>query len=422
LRVEFQILAIARLHPSVEGGGMAGQFGKRGVVRPMPSIAAASVAVTLEPRDVVLPKIVPRAPVRAFSAKPISTVLILLLLALVYSREGVAPSLHTQLALGALNPNAVWQDGEWWRLFTAPLMHGSLSHITGNAIVLAIIGFVLEPLIGSAWFAAIFFVGALGGALGSLFYNASHIVGTGASGAILALVAATFVFSLHDKASPRSSRMQIISVRLVVPAILPMFTTASSHIDCNAHAGGALAGIVMGLVLMLLWPPEEARPSGRPLALAIVLVSLMASSFGFWKASITPPHDAVTVSADGLIPEASVPTDTSDGVARSADLVAHYPRDPRAHLFRGMHFLKINDIADASEQFRTAFEERGVLGVEAGTRFETAIRLLYAATLLSQGQRPEAADIARPACADTQKSERLSGILTYLRSAQICAN
>lgn len=401
---------------------MAGQFGKRGVVKAMPSIAVAPAVATFELQDAVLPRVAARAPVRAFSAKPISTVLILILLALVYSREGLAPSLHTQLALGALNPNAVWQDGEWWRLFTAPLMHGSLSHIIGNAIVLAVIGFVLEPLIGSAWFGAIFFVGALGGALGSLLYNASHIVGTGASGAILALVAATFVFSLHDKASARSSRMQVISVRLAVPAILPMFTTASSHIDYNAHAGGALAGIVMGLVLMLLWPPEETRPSGRPLALAIVLVSLMASSFGFWKASVTPPNDDVTVSADGLIPEASVPTATADGIARSADLVAHYPKDPRAHLFRGLHFLKINDIADANTQFRAAFEQRGALDAETGGQFETSVRLFYAATLLSQGERPEAADIAGPACAEGGKSQGLSGVLTYLRSAQICAN
>lgn len=405
---------------------MAGQFGKRGVVKAAPRMAAVE---SVRAPGAIAPEHAEarRMPVRAFSAQPISTILILLLLVFVFVREigaapplaGLTPSLHTQLAFGALNANAVWHDGQWWRLFTAPLMHGSLTHIAGNAIVLAIIGFLLEPLIGSAWFAAIFFVGALGGALGSLLYNASNIVGTGASGAILALVAATFVFSLHDKASPRSSRMQVVSARLAVPAILPMFTTASSHIDYNAHAGGALAGIAMGLALMLFWE-DEARPSSRPLALGIVLVSLIAASFGFWEASVTPPHDVVTASADGLIPEASVPTDTGDAIARSADLVSQYPRDPRAHLFRGLHFLKIRDVADANEQFHVAFEGEDVLDSGPRRRFDVAIRILYAATLSSQGRRPEAVTIAAPVCEKAEENSSLREVLDYLHSTQIC--
>ncbi|HEY4123390.1 MAG TPA: rhomboid family intramembrane serine protease [Rhizomicrobium sp.] len=406
---------------------MAG-FGRRGVVKAsVVAVAAPAVPAITMPEFVDAPT---RAPVRVFSAQPISTVLILLLLVFVYVQEiqaapplaGLAPSLHTQLAFGALNANAVWHEGQWWRLFTAPLMHGSLAHIIGNGVVLAIIGFMLEPLIGSAWFAAIFFVGAFGGATGSLLYNPSNIVGTGASGAIMALVVATFVFSLHEKASPRSTRMQYVSARLALPAILPAFTTASSHIDYNAHIGGALAGVVMGLLLMLLWPPENSRPAYRSAALAVVLLGLMASAFGFHEAGAAPLPETLTASDESLIPEASLPTDLSSGIDKSADLVTRYPHDPRAHLFRGAYFAKLNDVADAGDQFRMALVERSVLPGERGERFEIVLRILYATTLVAQDQSPEARDIAAPACQAAGEVSNLANALNYLHSAKVCTD
>jgi len=409
---------------------MAG-FGRRGVAKAAPrtvAAAAATAAPVIAMADFA--DVPARAPERVFSAQPISTILILLLLVFVYVREisaapplsGLAPSLHTQLAFGALNANAIWHEGQWWRLFTAPLMHGSLAHIIGNGVVLAIIGFMLEPLIGSAWFAAIFFVGAFGGAMGSLLYNPSNIVGTGASGAIMALVVATFVFSLHEKASPRSTRMQYVSARLALPAILPAFTTASSHIDYNAHIGGALAGVVMGLLLMLLWPPERSRPAYRSAALAVVLLGLMASAFGFHEAGAAPLPETLTASGDGLIPEASVPTDLSSGMDRSADLVTRYPHDPRSHFFRGAYFARLNDVADAGTQFRTALDRRSALTGERGERFEMGLRILYATTLVAQGQSPEARDIAAPACRAAAESPNLANALAYLQSAKVCTD
>ena len=82
-----------------------------------------------------------------------------------------APGLRSLAAFGGLNGSLVFQSGEWWRIFTAPLLHGNLSHILGNALALLFAGWILERVIGHAWFAALFVLGALGGASGSLVMN-----------------------------------------------------------------------------------------------------------------------------------------------------------------------------------------------------------------------------------------------------------
>ena len=65
-------------------------------------------------------------------------------------------SVRSLLALGALNWSIVTSGGEWYRLLTAPLLHFDLAHIVSNGIALLIAGFLLERLVGRAWFLALF--------------------------------------------------------------------------------------------------------------------------------------------------------------------------------------------------------------------------------------------------------------------------
>src|SRR6185437_3136792 len=68
----------------------------------------------------------------------------------------LAPGRFSLMALGGLDRTQVFGAGEWWRLFTAPMLHGSLSHLTGNLVALLAAGFLLEPLIGIGWFALVY--------------------------------------------------------------------------------------------------------------------------------------------------------------------------------------------------------------------------------------------------------------------------
>src|SRR5580698_5506303 len=96
----------------------------------------------------------------------------------------LAVSLRDSVALGGVGPYYVFHEHEWWRIFTAPFLHGSVSHLLGNIVALIFAGVALERILGRAWLAALFMLGALGGSIGSLIYS-NAVAGVGASGALM---------------------------------------------------------------------------------------------------------------------------------------------------------------------------------------------------------------------------------------------
>src|ERR1700748_2390678 len=93
-----------------------------------------------------------------------------------------APGHYSLLAMGASDSAQVLGQGEWWRLFTATVLHGSPEHLIGNLVTFLMVGFLLEPMIGIGWFAAIYFTGGFAGALLSTLFNPADSLSGGASG------------------------------------------------------------------------------------------------------------------------------------------------------------------------------------------------------------------------------------------------
>lgn len=179
------------------------------------------------------------------------------------------PSLATLFALGALSSKAIMSGGQWYRLFTAPLLHASVAHIVGNGVALLMGGWLLERMVGRLWFFALFVISALGGSLMSLAVLSPNLISVGASGALMGLFAALCVSSFRlPSGTPARSRMQINSARVLVPSLLPVFSTSSVHIDYGAHFGGALSGAVVAAFLLKFWPETERIPQLRKVAAA----------------------------------------------------------------------------------------------------------------------------------------------------------
>lgn len=147
---------------------MAGTFGRRqmqmAAAAPRASVAAAPRAEASVSAPVAQALTPARTP-------PFVTLGLLVLLTLVFMWEvqaspvlhrGYTPPVSALIGFGAID-GALMRDGGWWRILTAPLLHASFSHLISNGVVLGVIGFMLEPLVGPRWFAALYAAGAVGG-------------------------------------------------------------------------------------------------------------------------------------------------------------------------------------------------------------------------------------------------------------------
>ncbi|MGG6898578.1 rhomboid family intramembrane serine protease [Rhizobium sp. BR 315] len=235
-------------------------------------------------------------PVVNLKTRPVFTYSLIVILIGIYVAElkfGVAPpkdntpSIQTLLVLGGTFPVRVLQHGEWWRLVTAGLLHGSISHLLFNCFALWRAGVLLERLIGWRWFAALFCISAIGGSVASLLMNPQNLVGVGASGGIIGLFAAVIVASFHYSSGPLPSILRTGAIQILVPSLLPLVgqTADGMHVDYAAHLGGALAGGVVSLVLLKAWPNKQPHPRFGMAALIGTIVFATVAAGSVWRIS-----------------------------------------------------------------------------------------------------------------------------------------
>ncbi len=306
------------------------------------------------------------------------------------------PSVKTMAALGALDRELVLELGQWWRLFTAPLLHGGLLHIAFNGIALFFAGMVLENVIGRAWFAGVFAVSAVTGSAMSLLINADAI-SVGASGAIMGLFAAAFAVAFrYPVASPMRTFLISGSLRVLIPSMLPLFGgLAGEHIDYAAHLGGAIGGAAVGSLLVVLWNRDAVLPPLREAAWALAAVFLCCAAYGGTQAAKGYNEYALYAY---LIPAKEIPEDTAAATAKSESLVASYPHDPRAHMYRALAFLDAADPAGAEKEWRAALSESTILQTFFKPDLEEFLRANLAQTLKESGKKAEALETAKPIC------------------------
>jgi membrane associated rhomboid family serine protease len=151
-------------------------------------------------------------------------------------------SIHgTVIEEGVLFRGAISQNDQYWRLVTSAFLHENFLHIGFNMYLLYLLGMMLEPAIGSARFAAIYFTSLLIGSFGVVFATASPSLG--ASGAIFGLMGAAVV----ELRARRVSVMQSGIGGLIVLNLILSFSLA--NISVGAHIGGLIGGAVAGYAI-----------------------------------------------------------------------------------------------------------------------------------------------------------------------------
>ena len=170
-------------------------------------------------------------------------------------------------------------NGEWWRYFTAALLHANLLHILLNGGVLIYSGQYVERRLGGYSLLGILAAGAVGGAVVSSALLDPDVVSVGASGGIMALVAvaAAMAYLVDEDEEQKTHRGRVL-LNVLIASLIPH----SSGVDYGAHFGGALVGGVIVLCLILGRDPEpdSAEPRRRHVFLAIALTYAAVSMYG----------------------------------------------------------------------------------------------------------------------------------------------
>ncbi|HEY9687699.1 MAG TPA: rhomboid family intramembrane serine protease [Coleofasciculaceae cyanobacterium] len=151
---------------------------------------------------------------------------------------------------GALIPEAVHQ-GEWWRIYTAALLHANPSHLLANLFGILVFGNMLEPSIGSLRLFALYLVSETAGLL--LTLAMMPVVSIGASSIDYGLIG-TYIglILLLRYGQNRPVFWQELRGALF---FMLLFIVSNSleleRINLWGHLGGFLGGIVFALILWL---------------------------------------------------------------------------------------------------------------------------------------------------------------------------
>ncbi len=152
--------------------------------------------------------------------------------------------------------NELVQAGEWYRIFTAALLHGSLTHILFNMWALWVIGPQVERGVGTLPFISLYLAAAGVGGAAAFYFGGPRDVAVGASGAIFGLFGVWLSWALHRRKTAYGRAMLnqlgfLLLINAVIPFLLP-------GISWQAHLGGLLAGFLIAEAWALIQGPRAA--------------------------------------------------------------------------------------------------------------------------------------------------------------------
>jgi membrane associated rhomboid family serine protease len=273
--------------------------------REAPTLAAVDLA---ERQTVAAGYVTPAR--RALVTRPLLTYTLIGVMAAVFILEkAVYGSVHggvrvTSVDLGAVCSGPVTPDctpslGTWWRLVSSDFLHdpNNLLHIVGNSLALYYLGGLVEQLYGRLMLIGVFLATA---ALGDLFWIACTAVGLtgpapglGASGGILGLMGLLVMLGrVQGRDVPVGIAAAIRQYAIAYSLFVILFSVFSvvQNVNNFVHAGGFVAGVLLGLVV----PPVEAV-GGRRLRLVERGVLLAVAAAGAVALGLGAQHLAAVL-------------------------------------------------------------------------------------------------------------------------------
>lgn len=155
------------------------------------------------------------------------------------------------LDAGALDPARV-AAGEWWRLLTAPVLHGGILHFWMNFAALESLGRTMETRGVRGYVPLVFVASALAGGVASLALP-PEVRSIGASGGLMGMFGFLAVMAYRRKRHLPEGFLRGLLINIALIGAVGL--VAYRFIDNAAHAGGLLAGAGIGLAAV----PDDGR-------------------------------------------------------------------------------------------------------------------------------------------------------------------
>ena len=162
---------------------------------------------------------------------------LVVIIAASYLVQLLVPDYESKLALNRI----LVENGDYYRLLTVALLHGSFWHLGFNLYALHVLGTPVEAYFGRYRYILILFISLMGGSLLSIYLNPINVFSIGASGMIFGLFGALALIGRRIGVEWRSI--------LVVVGINFALGFMIGGVDWHGHLGGLIGGTLAALVL-----------------------------------------------------------------------------------------------------------------------------------------------------------------------------
>ncbi|MCM1106915.1 MAG: rhomboid family intramembrane serine protease [Blautia sp.] len=153
------------------------------------------------------------------------------------------------IRMGAVWPENIRENGEYWRLLTAAFLHFGFEHLLNNMLLLFCAGPILERAMGHVRYFILYLCAAVGGCSLSYLYmlrTEDYAVSAGASGAIFGVIAGLLWVVVQNRGHYETLTDWGILFMIVLSLYIGI---TSAGVDNWGHIGGLLTGSLLSVIL-----------------------------------------------------------------------------------------------------------------------------------------------------------------------------
>ncbi len=158
----------------------------------------------------------------------------------VTSRLLDGPSIEAVVAMGGNTWQLTAGRGEWWRLLSAVMLHGSFMHLLMNSVSLYSVGGFVERVFDRSALLTVFVLTGLAASGTTEMLASHHTVSIGASGSVCGILGFLIAIGVRGP-NEFVARLKANTINLVMLAFIGM----APNVDNWGHIGGLLSGVAL---------------------------------------------------------------------------------------------------------------------------------------------------------------------------------